>query len=214
MKGVLFDLDGTLVDTAIDMIAALKVLASENGIEIDPDYNAYKELITHGSRAIVTSIFGHLDSSEIKNLQQQYLRIYQGLLNQNSDLFDGMDVVIEYLDKQHVPWGIVTNKPAYLAKPLVNSLPSLGNCGILIGGDTTAHSKPHPAPILHAIKALSLNPQNSWYIGDAMSDITAANAAQMNSAVALWGYLAQADEPNNWHADKTLNQATEILNLI
>jgi phosphoglycolate phosphatase len=214
MKGFLFDLDGTLVDTAIDMIAALKTLAAENGINIDPDYNEYKELITYGSRAIVTSIFGHLKPEEIKQLQLQYLHLYQGLLNQNSALFTGMDEVIKHLDKHQIPWGIVTNKPAYLATPLVNSLPSLSNCGVLIGGDTTAHSKPHPEPILHALKKLSLNPQNSWYIGDAMSDITAANAAQMNSAVALWGYLAQSDEPNNWQADKTLNEATEILNLI
>ena len=214
MKGFLFDLDGTLVDTAIDMIAALKSLAAENGLIIDPDYNEYKELITYGSRAIVTSIFGHLDSSDIKKLQQQYLHIYQGLLNQNSVLFEGMDSVIKQLDKHRIPWGIVTNKPAYLATPLVNSLPALAQCGILVGGDTTAHAKPHPAPILHAIKALSLNPQNSWYIGDALTDITAANAAQMNSAVALWGYLAHDDKPSDWQADSTFLKATEILNLI
>lgn len=214
MRGFLFDLDGTLVDTAIDMIAALKTLAAENGIVIEPDYKEYKELITYGSRAIVTSIFGHLESTEIKSLQQHYLHIYQDLLNQNSDLFDGMDVVIENLNKNHIPWGIVTNKPFYLAEPLINALPSLSNCGVLVGGDSTDYSKPHPEPILHAIKKLSLNPQNSWYIGDAKSDITAANAAEMYSAVALWGYLAQTDEPNSWQATQVLKKPTDILHLI
>ena len=214
MKGILFDLDGTLVDTAIDMIAALKALAAEHGIDIDPDYNEYKELITHGSRAIVTSIFGHLKLAEIKTLQQQYLHIYQELLNQNSDLFAGMDAVIKHLDKHRIPWGIVTNKPAYLATPLVNSLPALKQCGVLIGGDTTAHAKPHPVPILQALKSLSLDPQISWYIGDAQSDITAANAAQMNSAIALWGYLSKKDTPSKWKANKELQQTSDILNLI
>jgi len=214
MKGILFDLDGTLVDTAIDMIVALKILASENGINIEPNYNEYKQLITFGSRAIVTSIFGHLEPDEIKALQFQYLHIYQEILNQNSILFAGMDKVIKYFDKHMIPWGIVTNKPAYLATPLVNSLPELANCGVLIGGDSTARSKPHPEPILCAIKTLSLNPQNSWYIGDALTDITAANAAHMNSAIALWGYLSQEDNPSDWQANKTLDKTSEILNLI
>ena len=144
MKGFLFDLDGTLVDTAIDMIAALKDLAGENSICIDPCYNDYKELITHGSRAIVTSIFGHLDEDSVTTLQQRYLQIYQNILTDGSCLFAGIETFIDKLDGQNIPWGIVTNKPAYLAKPLIVSLSQLKNCKVLIGGDTTAYSKPHP----------------------------------------------------------------------
>ncbi|VAW39810.1 Similar to phosphoglycolate phosphatase, clustered with ubiquinone biosynthesis SAM-dependent O-methyltransferase [hydrothermal vent metagenome] len=213
MKGFLFDLDGTLVDTAIDMIAALKTLAAENGILINPDYNQYKELITHGSRAIVVSIFGHLDKNSIWLLQQRYLQIYQQNLTVGSCLFDGISAVITKLDNANIPWGIVTNKPAYLAQPLVDSLPQLHNCKVLIGGDCTLHSKPHPEPINRAIKSMPINPTESWYIGDALTDITAANAAGMNSAVALWGYLSNTDKPHNWHANKLLTNALDILEL-
>ena len=213
MKGFLFDLDGTLVDTAIDMIQSLKLLAAENGIDIDPDYKEYKELITHGSKAIVTSIFGHLDQTSIEKLQQRYLTIYQQNLTTGSCLFEGIESVIQHFDDNQVPWGIVTNKPAYLAQPLIEALPQLSQCKILVGGDTTAFSKPHPASIFHALKALDLKPELSWYIGDAHSDIIAARAASMNSAIALWGYLSKKDQPEKWQANKSLMCATDILAL-
>jgi phosphoglycolate phosphatase len=213
MKGFLFDLDGTLVDTAIDMIAALKSLAAENNININPDYEKYKELITFGSRAIVTSIFGHLDDSKIIQLQKRYLSIYKDSLTVDSCLFDGIDIFIEKLDKENIPWGIVTNKPYYLAKPLVDSLTQLDNCKVLIGGDCTNHSKPHPEPINTAIKSIMINPQKSWYIGDALTDIAAANAANMNSAVALWGYLSHKDEPGTWQANILLESTKKLLTL-
>jgi len=213
MQGFLFDLDGTLVDTAIDMIDSLKLLAAENNIDINPDYNEYKELITFGSRAIVTSIFGHLDDQSIQNLQQRYLEIYQKNLSAGSGLFDGVGAFIEKLDENKTPWGIVTNKPSYLAQPLVNSLSQLSNCKVLIGGDTTSQSKPHPEPINRAIEALQIDPKISWYIGDAKTDIQAANAANINSAVALWGYLSKQDTPENWQADVMLNHAQDMLEL-
>ena len=213
MKGFLFDLDGTLVDTAIDMIGTLKLLAAENGIDINPDYNEYKELITFGSRAIVESIFGHLDDHSIKNLQQRYLSIYQQNLTVGSCLFEGIEEVIMQLDEASVPWGIVTNKPAYLANPLIKSLKQLNNCKAMIGGDTTSHSKPHPEPIIHAIKILKINPETSWYIGDAQTDIQAANSAKMNSAIAMWGYLSKEDTPDDWKANRLLSKTSELLNL-
>ncbi|MFK8013787.1 MAG: HAD-IA family hydrolase [Marinicellaceae bacterium] len=213
MKGFLFDLDGTLVDTAVDMISALKILAAENDIFIDPNYSDYKELITHGSKAIVCSIFGHLTNSEIKKLQTRYLEIYKNRLTNNSGLFKGINLFIENLDNKNIPWGIVTNKPEYLAKPLIKSLNQLNNCQILIGGDTTNQSKPHPKPILTAIKSLGIDPKKSWYIGDAQSDIVAANAANMNSAVALWGYLSKTDKPDNWQANQILKHTNDLLNL-
>lgn len=213
MKGFLFDLDGTLVDTAIDMIGSLKLLAAENNIDIDPDYNQYKELITYGSRAIVESIFGHLDNKSIKNLQQRYLAIYQQNLTTGSGLFAGIEEVIVKLDEACVPWGIVTNKPGYLARPLVDALPQLKHCKILVGGDSTKHSKPHPAPIIYALDAMNLQANISWYIGDAQTDIVAAKAAHMNSAIAMWGYLSVKDQPEKWQADQSLDKSIEILRL-
>ena len=213
MKGFLFDLDGTLVDTAVDMLEALKILAAENNLCINPDYHTYKALITQGSRAIVTSIFGHLDDQSIVALQQRYLDIYQQNLCEKSQLFEGINIVLEKLNGANIPWGIVTNKPIFLAKPLVQALPQLLQCEVLIGGDTTHHSKPHPEPINHAISHLSINPKDSWYIGDAQSDITAANAANMKSAVALWGYLNHDDKPQNWKANTLLSSALDILKL-
>ncbi len=213
MKGFLFDLDGTLVDTAIDMLQALKLLAKENAIEIEPDHAEYKELITHGSRAIVKSIFGKTDQPTFLKLQKRYLDIYQEILTQGSCLFAGIDDFIQVLDKQNIPWGIVTNKPYYLAKPLVTSLKPLKNCAILVGGDSTKFSKPHPEPINLAIEKLKINPKKSWYIGDALSDITAGNAAKMHTAIALWGYISANDTPEEWQASVTLKQPNELLGL-
>ncbi|MBL4659113.1 MAG: HAD hydrolase-like protein, partial [Alcanivoracaceae bacterium] len=212
-KGFLFDLDGTLVDTAIDMLAALKTLASENGIDVEPDYHQYKELITYGSRAIVTSIFGQLADDVFKKLQHRYLEIYQNNLVIKSNLFAGIDTVIGSLDKADIPWGIVTNKPAYLAKPLIAALPQLGQCKVIIGGGCTSHAKPHPMPIIQALEIMQINPQSSWYIGDALTDIQAANAADMNSAVALWGYLKKQDKPEKWQSNSLLNNTLDILDL-
>lgn len=213
MKGILFDLDGTLVDTAIDMLQALKLLAAENGINVEPEYHKYKELITYGSRAIVTSIFGELEDSKFTILQKRYLEIYENILVVDSQLFPEVAGVINRLDENKTPWGIVTNKPTYLAKPLLSSLPQLKNCQIILGGGSTHYSKPHPQPLKKAIEYIQIDAAKSWYIGDALSDIQAGNAAGMKTAVAMWGYLRQQDKPQDWQADILLNSVIEILNL-
>ncbi len=213
MKGFLFDLDGTLVDTAIDMLQALKLLAKENAIEIEPDHTEYKELITHGSRAIVESIFGKTDQPTFLKLQKRYLDIYQEILTQGSCLFAGVEDFIKVLDRQKIPWGIVTNKPYYLARPLVDSLLALKNCGVLVGGDSTEFSKPHPEPINTAVVKLKINSEKSWYIGDALSDITAGNAANMQTAIALWGYIGSNEKPEKWQATIALKHPNELLGL-
>jgi phosphoglycolate phosphatase len=213
MKGFLFDLDGTLVDTAIDMLAALSILAQENGIQVKPDYHQSKELITYGSRALVASIFGQLSEKKFKTLQSRYLEIYHNNLLVDSKLFNGIEKVIQQLDQANIPWGIVTNKPTYLAKPLITAIQQLNQCKIIVGGGCTQHSKPHPMPILHAIEQMQIDPKKSWYIGDAHSDIMAANAAKMNSAVAKWGYLKADDKIETWNANSILTNSLEILNL-
>ena len=214
MKGFLFDLDGTLVDTAIDMLQALKLLAAEDGKSINPKYEQYKELITYGSKAIVGSIYGQVKPQDFKILQKRYLTIYEKILTQGSCLFTGIAEVIKQLDNAKIPWGIVTNKPYYLAKPLVDSLTELSNCGVLIGGDSCQYSKPHPQPLQKAIEQLKINPHKSWYIGDAQSDIQAGKAAKMQTAVALWGYLSASDEVHSWQANMHLNQPQQIITQI
>lgn len=213
MKGFLFDLDGTLVDTALDMLAALKILAQENDIDVEPDYHRYKELITYGSKAIVTAIFGQLEPEAFKKLQKRYLQIYQQNLLVDSQLFPGVQTVLDKLDSEKIPWGIVTNKPYYLAEPLITQMPQLSQCQVIIGGGSTAHAKPHPLPIETAIKKLNINPEISWYIGDALTDIQAGNSAGMRSAVAMWGYLRKQDQPHQWQSNVLLDDPLDIIKL-
>ncbi len=199
-QAVLFDLDGTLLDTAPDMLAALEQLAEENQRPYRIDYQRQKHLITRGAQSLIKAVFGQIDTHQLAALRQRYLQLYRRRLGTKTRLFDGVGMLLENLQQRGISWGIVTNKPGWLCTPLIQSIPELAAAQVLVAGDTLDVAKPHPKPLLHAASALACIPEHCVYVGDAHTDMLAATAAAMPAAVALWGYLDDNDQPSAWRA--------------
>jgi len=208
---ILFDLDGTLMDTAVDMIHALARLADNHRIDHQLNVADYRQYISRGAVALVKSVFGDPPASQLEQLRQEYLVIYQQQLNTHSQLFNGMDQVLAQLDSRQIPWGIVTNKPSWLARPIVAHCTELSAAQVLICADEVGVSKPDPKPLLLAAEHMGLDHASTLYLGDAQSDIDAAHAAGMQSGIALWGYLAPDDQPNDWMAHHRFATPLDLL---
>ncbi len=212
-RAVLFDLDGTLIDTATDMLLTLSQLADEHQQPHNINIADYRGFITYGSAALIESIFGRPPKTERDRLQKRYLDLYQRNLNRNTQLFDGVGELLVFLNQANIPWGIVTNKPAWLARPIVAHLPELKAGQVLICADEIGYSKPHPKPIIEALESMRIKANETLYLGDAESDILAAHAAGTESAIALWGYLHDHDQPEKWQANHSFNSPLELLAL-
>ncbi|WP_223786803.1 HAD family hydrolase [Marinicella meishanensis] len=210
-QAILFDLDGTLIDTAIDMIHALAQLADKHGMDHTLNVSEFRQYISQGAVALVKSVFNDPPQQQLETLRQEYLVIYQQQLNTHSHLFDGVAGLIDHLDQQDIPWGIVTNKPSWLAKPIVQHIRALKNSRILVCADEVGSSKPSPQPLLQAAANMDLNHAATLYLGDARSDVEAAHAAGMSSGIALWGYLAPEDDPKQWSAHHHFASPVDLL---
>lgn len=213
IEAVLFDLDGTLIDTAIDMIHALATLADHHNIQHNLNVENYRQYISQGAVALVKSVFNNPSPEQTELLRLEYLEIYQKQINTHSQLFDGIAELINHLDGNNIPWGIVTNKPSWLANPIVANTVELRNSQVLICADEVGVGKPDPKPLLLAAEQMNLNNAKTLYIGDAKSDIDAAHAAGMQSAIALWGYLAPGDKPEEWLAHFRFENTNAIYEL-
>ena len=211
IKAVLFDLDGTLVDTAIDMIKALETLAKNHGIEKALPTADYRQYISKGSAALVHALFPELEQGNKETLRLEYLDIYKKQLNSHNQLFDGIPELLKHLDDNHIPWGIVTNKPGWLTAPLVATIPEFKTAQVVISADEVGVSKPDPKPLLVAAEQMNIDPSTTAYLGDAESDITAANAAGMVSMIANWGYIAPDDSPKTWQSNSEFNCAADLV---
>lgn len=214
MRAVLFDLDGTLVDTAPDLAYALnQVLLSQGKNELT--FEQIRPVASHGARGLIGLGFGiDTDHSDYPRLVERLLAIYQLNLTRKSRLFAGMEQQLHELDQLGLPWGIVTNKPTYLSVPLLKQLQLDQRCAVLVCGDTLSERKPHPAPLLLAAQQLQVKPQQCLYIGDAERDIEAGRNAGMATAVALYGYIGQQDKPLAWQADYPLHQVDDLQPLL
>jgi N-acetyl-D-muramate 6-phosphate phosphatase len=213
-SAVLFDLDGTLVDTAPDLAYALNSLLIEQGQE-PLAYEDIRPAASHGSIALLKLGFNlSLEDDNFKSLQQRFIELYQDNIDRETTLFEGMEEVIDKLEANNISWGIITNKPAFLTDPLVEKLGLVERAACVVSGDTTAHSKPHPAPMLHACNLINHNPHDCLYIGDAKRDIEAGKNARMKTITARWGYLSEHDKPENWQADAIIDHPREILQWI
>jgi len=209
-SAVLFDLDGTLIDTAPDLVGALDDLMREQGREPLP-YALARGYASHGSNGLVRLGFPDLDGDRAESLRRRFLDLYAARIARESRLFEGCDALLDRLEAQGRRWGIVTNKPAFLTDPLVAALGLDRRAGCVISGDTLPERKPHPAPLLHAAALIGADPTRCLYVGDAERDIQAARAAGMPVIIAGYGYLGPEDDPEAWAADGTIDDPRAVL---
>ena len=213
MKALLFDFDGTLVNTAIDMVNSLQELAVKHRIEGEFAVDTYKEYVSQGALGLIKSIFTERCDDTYESLKQQYLDIYQQHFIRSNHLFDGMGEVLQHLQQRQVQWGIVTNKPSWLARPIVEVMSELPDNTLLLCADEIGVSKPDPAGLLQAAKDLGLDPADCYYLGDAESDVVAAHRAGMQALIAAWGYLPSGVDIQQWNADKIVSNPQELMEL-
>lgn len=211
-RAVLFDLDGTLADTAPDLAAATNLLRIARGLEPAP-YETLRAVASAGGRGLIGAAFGlSPEDRDYPELLTGFLDNYQAALAVHSTLFDGVARMLHGLIEQGMNWGIVTNKHARFTDPLVIQM-GLHEAGCIISGDTMPFAKPHPAPLFEAARRLSLSPQDCWYVGDDLRDTQAGRAAGMVTVAAAWGYCG-ADEPLAWGADYITDTPLQLLDLI
>ena len=211
IHAVLFDLDGTLVDTAPDLANALNTLLIEEGRQ-PMSLAGIRPEASHGARAMIQHGFGIDDNDpEFDRLKQRFLEFYAAKLCQHSRLMDGMAEVVDRLEANGRSWGIVTNKPGYLTTPLLAALGLDHRAACIVSGDSTAHRKPHPGPLRFACSRLGNDADQCLYIGDAERDIQAGRGAGLQTLVALYGYIRKNETPEHWGADGMVNRPAEIL---
>jgi 2-phosphoglycolate phosphatase len=210
-NAILFDLDGTLLDTARDLGNALNnILSALKRPTID--YNDYRNIASDGAKGMLELGFGEdLKNYNLTILRQQFLDHYENNICVDTEYFNGVENLLSTLNKNNIPWGIVTNKPEFLTLQLVTSFPLLKNCAVIISGDTLSKRKPHPLPLLHAEEKLALAAPNTWYVGDAERDIQAANAANMVSVIAQYGYISDIQHTSNWNAHFSIQNPIDLL---
>ena len=210
MSGALFDLDGTLLDSAPDMLATVNRMRDARG-RAPLTLADIRPVVSRGARAMASVAFPELDADGVLALVPEFLAVYGEELGRHSAPFDGVEAMLSALDAAGTRWGIVTNKPEGLAQRIIPQLGWQARCAVLIGGDTLAERKPHPLPLLHAAEAIGLAPAACVYVGDDARDIEAARAAGMPSIVALWGYRLDSDDPVAWQGDAMIEQPVQLL---
>lgn len=214
LRTVLFDLDGTLADTAPDLAAALNRLLEEQGRKPLP-YDTIRPLVSHGAKALVRLGFKiEPEDERFEPLRRRFLEIYAEDLCCGTRLFPGMPQLLADLKTRGLNWGIVTNKPAFLTEPLIAQLGLKDGMSCVVSGDSTTNRKPHPEPMLHACRLAGSTPDQCLYIGDAARDIEAGRLAGMKTLVALFGYIGRDDRPEQWGADGLVRTPREILDWI
>jgi len=201
IKAVLFDLDGTLADTAPDMARTVNEMLKSRGLKPVPDAKV-RPHVSKGARGMIVAAFGILpEHPEFLSMREEFLRLYGEKLCVDSRLFPGMEELLEWLEARGTRWGIVTNKYERFARPLMRSFGLADRVGVVVGGDTCARAKPHPDPLLYAANELQVVPQDTLYVGDDERDVQAARAAGMSVLVAGYGYLGDGAPPILWGAD-------------
>jgi N-acetyl-D-muramate 6-phosphate phosphatase len=210
IQALLFDLDGTLIDSAPDLGAAADKLRTDRGLGSLP-LDLYRPMAGAGARGMIGVAFGYdAKHPEFEQLREEFYVNYESALTARTFAFAGVQELLESLTARGLAWGIVTNKAKRFTEPLVAQMPLLKNAAVVISGDTTPHAKPHPAPLLEAAQRLGLAPQACAYVGDDKRDMDAAHAAAMPALAAAWGYLG-AHDISTWQAHAVLRTPLDLL---
>jgi phosphoglycolate phosphatase len=213
-KGVFFDLDGTLADTAPDLVAAANQLLITRNLA-PKQYEVLRPCASAGARGLIGGAFGiDPEHPDFIPLRDEFFANYEKALLVNSVLFEGVDHLLDQLDGAKLPWGIVTNKSERFTNPLTDLMGLRQRAASTVSGDTTPYSKPHPEPILHAARIANIDPASSVYVGDDIRDIVAGKAAGMKTIAAAYGYCGCAEPPEAWGADYLVRHPKELLEII
>ena len=208
---MLFDLDGTLADTLPDLAAAVNAAIAEHGYPPLPP-RRYRAAITGGGLGmILTAIGAATDPERAQQIRRRFLAHYARRIAVRTRLFPGVDAVLRELRARGIAWGIVTNKPQALTHRLLDALGMTGCASCVVCGDTLAHAKPHPEPILHACRTLAADPARCLFVGDAPTDVAAGRGAAVRTLVALYGYLPEGADATRWGAQGYLAQPSDLL---
>jgi N-acetyl-D-muramate 6-phosphate phosphatase len=213
IKHILFDLDGTLADTANDLANALNAIRLNHDLPELPK-DLIRPTVSLGGNAMIKLAFDLEEgNTRFETIRDEFLNHYRANIAQETRLFDGMEEVLQSLESENKPWGIVTNKPSWLTDPLLKAMSLDKRAACVVSGDTLEYRKPHPAPILHACKLMQSKPATTIYIGDAQRDIEAGRRAGTKTLTALYGYIDDND-PAAWCADGMVSSPHEIINIL
>ncbi|WP_455198771.1 HAD family hydrolase [Kaarinaea lacus] len=214
IRTILFDLDGTLADTAHDLAFALNSVLKEQKRDPLP-FESIRPVVSHGGIALTKLGFGiEPEHPDFDPLRQRLLDIYSANIARETRLFPGMEELLDNIENSNRNWGVVTNKPSWLTDPLINALGLQDRAACVVSGDTCINRKPHPEPILYGCQLAGSEAQQCLYIGDAERDIEAGRRAGVRTIVALFGYIGNEDNPKDWKADALLSSPTEIFQWI
>lgn len=214
VRAVLFDLDGTLIDSAPDLGAAADQMRVRRGLPSLP-LEHYRPMAGAGARGMLGVAFGMTpEHPEFPDMREEFFQGYERRMTESTRVFDGVASLLEQLVARGLRWGVVTNKSMRFTGPLTRAMPLFNSAGAVVGGDSTPHAKPHPAPLLEAARQLALPPQDCIYVGDDERDIQAGRSAGMRTVAASYGYLGGNSDVSRWGADAHIRSPFELLALL
>lgn len=214
IRAVLFDLDGTLIDSAPDLGAAADKMRVQRGLASLPDA-VYRPMAGAGARGMLHVAFGMTpESPEFEAMREEFFQNYERNMTDRTYVFDEVPKLLAQIEVSGCLWGVVTNKSKRFTEPLVAQMPLFSTASVVISGDTTAHAKPHPEPLLEAARRLALTPADCIYVGDDERDIQAARSAGMYSVAACYGYLGARTDTSQWGADIEIKSPSQLLQLL
>ena len=214
VDAVLLDLDGTLIDSAPDLGAAVDKMRVDRGMSSLP-LSHYRPMAGAGARGMIGLAFGFTpEHPDYDALKEEFFRNYEACMTQRTFAFEGVAAMIESLVARQMPWGVVTNKSKRFAEPLTQAMPLFATSAVVISGDTTPHAKPHPEPLFEAARRLKVDPSRCVYVGDDERDIVAGHAAAMKTVAATYGYLGSRADVASWQAHAQIDVPLQLLKLL
>ena len=214
VQAVLFDLDGTLIDSAPDLGAAADKMRTDRGLPSLPLAH-YRPMAGAGARGMLGVAFGLTpDDPDFEVLREEFFVNYENCMTERTYAFDGVAELLQALGRNGLPWGVVTNKSSRFTAPLTRAMPLFASAATVVSGDTTPHAKPHPEPLFEAARRLGLAPDRCVYVGDDERDIMAGRAAGMGTVAATYGYLGHKTDVNQWRAHAAIDSPLQLLKLL